>query len=60
MQDGASIPREEPGEWLREHYARAGQAEIELKWDAEAKPDAGAYGRLLEILFTPHADSPAP
>jgi hypothetical protein len=54
MQDG-SIRGEEASAWLKERYAgdSAPSVDITFTWDDEAKPDQGAYERLLEILFTP-------
>ena len=52
MQDG-SIRGEEASAWLKAHCADGAGLDITFTWDREAKPDQGAYERLLEILFTP-------
>lgn len=49
MQDGAEIPAEEAGEWLREN--RPEQSELIIRQDRALEPEA--HKRLLEILFGP-------
>jgi len=52
MQDG-SIRGEEASAWLKARKLSAEELDISFAWDSEARPDRGAYERLLEILFTP-------
>lgn len=51
MQDG-SARSEEAGAWLREN-----KPEISIRWDAADEHDEDAYRRLLELLFSPRADT---
>lgn len=53
MQNGDAIRADEAGTWLREHFKDDPDPGISFTWDATARPDQGAYERLLEILFTP-------
>ncbi|MEW1547562.1 hypothetical protein [Streptomyces tsukubensis] len=59
MQDGAPIG-EDPAAWLRTHFKDNPEPEISIRWADDARPDAGAYTRLLEILFSPSPDTSAP
>lgn len=52
MQDG-SIRGEEASAWLKAHVTGDPEEHISFAWDPQARPDQGAYERLLEILFTP-------
>lgn len=58
MQDGARQGAA-AGEWLKEHFAGEPALDIDITWDPRARPDQGAYERLLEILFSPRSDTPA-
>ena len=54
MQDGERITADEAGAWLREH-----QPEVTIRWEAAGEHDEDAYRRLLKLLFSPRADTPA-
>lgn len=59
MQDGAAIPGGEASGWLRERFGADPEPQISITWRDE-KPDPVAYRRILEILFSPRADSATP
>ncbi|MBC9726612.1 hypothetical protein [Streptomyces sp. TRM68367] len=59
MQDGEAIPAEAAGEWLRKNLKDDPEPSPRIRIRDEA-PDPVAYRRILEILFSPRADSATP
>lgn len=58
MQDGP-IRGEEASDWLKGHFAGDSAPSINISWrDQEAVSDAKRR-RVLEILFSPRADTPS-
>lgn len=55
MQDGAARG-EQAGAWLREHFKDDPEPRVSITFEGDAM-DSAAYRRLLEILFSPRADS---
>jgi hypothetical protein len=51
MQDGAAIPADEAGEWLKKHFVDDPEPRIDITWHP-ADPDDVAYHKLLRILFS--------
>lgn len=58
MQDGASISGDDASAWLRERCKDEPETKVDISW-RDQKPDPVAYRRLLELLFSPRADSPS-
>ena len=55
MQDGEARG-EQAGAWLRDRFKDDPQPRVSITFEGEAV-DSAAYRRLLEILFSPRADS---
>ncbi|MGA4942168.1 hypothetical protein [Streptomyces cinereoruber] len=58
MQDG-SIQGEEASAWLKAHFAGEAEPSIDLGWRDEEPVSSASRRRILEILFSPRADTPS-
>lgn len=58
MQDG-SIRGEEASAWLKQHFADASGSDINIGWRDEEPVSSANHRRILEILFSPRADTPS-
>lgn len=58
MQDG-SIRGEEASAWLKAHVAGEPEASLSIAWRDEEPVSDAAQRRILEILFSPRADTPS-
>ena len=57
--DDASTSCDDAAAWLRERYKNDPKPVIDISW-REGEPVSRAnYERILEILFSPRADSPS-
>ena len=58
MQDGAAIPADAAGEWLRKNLKDTPEPKISIEWSERTERDDAGFARLLGALFTPLDDSP--
>lgn len=52
MQDGKSVPAEEAGAWLREHFKGDPEPKVDITL-VIGEPNPLIYREVLEILFGP-------
>lgn len=54
MQDGAAIPANEPGEWLKKRFVDGPGTRIDITWTVVPEESGDdTYNRLLDLLFGP-------
>ncbi|WP_413114835.1 hypothetical protein ACK1X7_07465 [Streptomyces sp. CY1] len=59
MQDRAAIPADDPGDWLKKHFADDPRPTIDITWRIKSEPDPAGFQRFLRALFTPIEDDQA-
>lgn len=55
MEDGAAIPADEAGDWLKKHFIDDPEPRIDITW-RPAEPNEDSYHRILRILFSTRPD----